>query len=128
MRSLPRRRDHGDGPALPVLPAPAAVRALCSLGDVAWDAGDIDQAHAAYDRSLSLYQETGERRGEAIVLGNLGTAYEREGDYVRAADHFTRALTLFQDLGHRPGEAEMLTSIGRVESRGREVVRPCLSG
>jgi tetratricopeptide (TPR) repeat protein len=61
---------------------------------------------------LTLDREIGDRRGEAIDLGNLGRAYADLGETRKAIDFYEQALTLDREFGDRMGEAIDLEDIG----------------
>ena len=76
--------------------------------------GDYPAAAGLLERALALYQDLGDRRGEADALRNLGRVRYVTGDYPAATDLLERALALYQDLGDRRGEAGALHDLGRV--------------
>lgn len=59
-----------------------------------------------FEQTLALFRENGDRRGEAISLGQIGNCYERLGDYPRALEHLGRALAMKQELGDQTKIAE----------------------
>lgn len=59
-----------------------------------------------------MCRQLGDKSGEARVLGNLGTVYQRQGDYQQAAARLYQALDLFRQIGDRDGEAEARNCIG----------------
>ena len=67
-----------------------------------------------FERTLSLYQAAGDRRGEAIVLGLIGNCYKRFGEHQKALDLLNRALAMKRQLGDRVEEAKTLSNIGLV--------------
>jgi len=72
------------------------------------------QARDSYAQAFSFYRALGDRRREAVALGNLGLVYDDVGQYARARDAYTQALVLFRILGDRGGEAGALNGLGRV--------------
>lgn len=67
--------------------------------------GDLDAAHDAYRRALDLHRETGDRRGEASALYNLGGVYEARDDPRTAIACYERAQTLYERAGERDSAA-----------------------
>jgi DNA-binding SARP family transcriptional activator/tetratricopeptide (TPR) repeat protein len=76
------------------------------------DLGDDDQARGHYASSLSLYQQLGNRLGEAKIHDSLGFVAERQGRYADALSHAERALRLYQAIGDKANEAEALNNAG----------------
>ena len=74
--------------------------------------GDYDQAAAHYDRSLRLYQQLGNRLGEAKVHQELGMLAGYQGRNADALRHEEEALRLHQAISHRTGEASALNDVG----------------
>jgi tetratricopeptide (TPR) repeat protein/transcriptional regulator with XRE-family HTH domain len=90
------------------------AQAVCSrlLGAACNGLGDHDQARAQFASSLTLYQQLGNRLGEAKTHQNLFFLSQRQGRYIDALDHAEHALRLYQAVGYQPGEAEALNDVG----------------
>jgi tetratricopeptide (TPR) repeat protein len=73
---------------------------------------DYTAGTQAAQRALALFQEAGDRRGEAQSLYSLGSAARHQADYSTAHDYFQYALALSQELGDRRGEAQGVRSLG----------------
>jgi len=102
-----------------------ALAAAVRMGDVAAQAlagrllastcislGDYDQARHYYTSSAALYQQLGNRLGEAKIQHSLGYLAERQGRYADALAHCEQALRLFQVIGEKRPEAELLNAVG----------------
>src|SRR5262245_39283511 len=59
-------------------------------------------------------RETGDRRGEAATLTNIGNVDSLRGEWLNALDLYNQALGLPRAVGDRHGEAGMLNNIGGV--------------
>ena len=64
------------------------------------------------EQSLAPHYETGDRRGEAADLGNLGLAYADPGDTRRAIEYHEQALAIDREIGDRRGEAIASWNLG----------------
>ena len=84
------------------------------LGDVLTAMGDYGAARTAYEQSLAIDEETGDERGEAATLGQLGTLALYEGNLAEAAERYQVALRRFQQLGEPESEAVLWHQLGRV--------------
>jgi tetratricopeptide (TPR) repeat protein len=111
----------------------AAVRYAEEAGEVALRAGDrtrrsaalnnmsialielgrLDAARAAIDEALAGYRESGNRRGEADALANLGFAEERAG--APARELYLASLAVYRELDFDEGKVEILEALGRLE-------------
>jgi tetratricopeptide (TPR) repeat protein/transcriptional regulator with XRE-family HTH domain len=91
--------------------------ALNNLGLAFWSVNRIDEAAAAFERSLALFHAAGDRGGAAKAVGNLGLVEQSEGLRDQAADHYRQAIDLFRETGDRTGEARVLSNLGSVTAR-----------
>lgn len=57
-----------------------------------------DDAERHFTRSMELYRDLGDLKGESLVLTNLAILYSGRDDYVRALEHARRALELEERL------------------------------
>ncbi|MEM9274652.1 MAG: tetratricopeptide repeat protein [Cyanobacteria bacterium P01_F01_bin.143] len=64
------------------------------------------EALQSWQLALEIYQEIGDRNGEATVIGNLGLAYGNLGQYDQAIEYSQQSLVIFQEIGDRNGEAQ----------------------
>ncbi|MEM6591495.1 MAG: tetratricopeptide repeat protein, partial [Cyanobacteria bacterium P01_C01_bin.73] len=87
---------------------------LLELGTRQYRGGQLQGALQSWNEALALYQTSGDRRGEANTLGNLGLVYDAIGQYQRAIDAHQRSLAIERELGNRQGEAISLGSLGLV--------------
>ncbi len=60
--------------------------------------GQMGRAIELYEQRLAIAREIGDRRGEGIVLGNLGIAYAALGQTERAVSLLERALQIGQEI------------------------------
>lgn len=93
---------------------PGSAQVNDSLGTVYAALGQIDQALAAYARSLADKTVLGDRQGVAITLGNLGRLAFQSGRYGDALHYFNNDIMLARQLGDVRGEAKLMNDIGRV--------------
>lgn len=99
--------------------------------DMTWELADPLHYHcrvfalwqpwvASHELGLEAARRAGNRRGEAIILRNLGNAYRDQGITRRAMDCYTAGLDIARDLDNRLMEAAMLNGAGEVSlDRGR---------
>jgi DNA-binding SARP family transcriptional activator/tetratricopeptide (TPR) repeat protein len=113
----------------------AVARALSGrlLALACEDLGDRDQARRLYVSSLLLYQQLGNRLGEARIHQNLGALAERQGRYADALGHAEQALRLYRAIGDKASEATMLNNVGWLHGllgdyhQARELCRQALT-
>ncbi|WP_256474719.1 BTAD domain-containing putative transcriptional regulator [Amycolatopsis sp. WQ 127309] len=76
--------------------------------------GDLDAAKALTLRALQTSRRTGDQRGEADALHDLGRFEARTGTLDDARTHLVDALVLRRDLGEVRGEAQTLSVLAEV--------------
>jgi tetratricopeptide (TPR) repeat protein len=109
---LAQSQDLLDGPNL----ADTDIRAerafvLLQVGRLTSE-GDYPTAHAAYEQSLALFHELGDRWGEAAVLFGLGAGcIDFLGDYDQAQQYLEQSLSLRRALDDRLGMVEALARV-----------------
>lgn len=72
------------------------------------------EALPLFEEALRLSRAAGDRRNEAIVLGNLGVCYKNLGDYDRALQFHEESLARKRRLGDREQIGRTLSNIGQV--------------
>jgi CHAT domain-containing protein/uncharacterized protein HemY len=70
------------------------------------------EALKQFQQAATLYQQLGDRKGEAMALSRQGTAYFRLEQYPKAAQSFQAVLTLYEQLGDRANIGRMLNDLG----------------
>ena len=85
----------------------ADARTLNMAGNSFADRGMWNDAIECYERSRARYVQTGDRRGEALVLNNLGATSYAIGDWDAALVYYRDALAALRVQGER--ETELLT-------------------
>lgn len=66
----------------------------------------------SYQESLKLYQEIGDRNGEAIILNDIASVYERYGELYKAIDYYKLALIIAQQLKNNSLIGSILNNVG----------------
>ena len=85
---------------------------LDRLAYLRFQLGDYPEARRLYNKSLKIWQDLGERSGEAGTLFAMGSLADASGDYPEARRLYNESLKIFQDLGERSGEARTLFALG----------------
>ena len=95
------------------------AEALNLQGLVALDRGERTRAKDLFQKCVELRRHTGEKRGLAVALLNLGSAYDHD-DNESAIMYFEESVRLFRDIGDINASARALTSLGlSTQSTGR---------
>ncbi len=82
--------------------------------------GDFNRAGRAYEASLAVCRQTGNRRREAISLVNLSYVAQRQGEYEKAENYVIKGLELLHSLDLRYHCAIALAMLsGPVASQGK---------
>jgi tetratricopeptide (TPR) repeat protein len=88
-------------------------RLQTSLGDVLTNMGNYDRARESYEASLAIKKEIGgDRRGEAVVQGQLGTLARKQNNIPEAIQRYQEALEIFQQLNEPAMEATAWHQLG----------------
>jgi tetratricopeptide (TPR) repeat protein len=81
-------------------------------GDVAGTLGDYQWVPEYFANGRKLYQQLGNRRGEALCLHGLASIAEYLGQYAEALGYAEQAASLFRGIGDKAGETELLSTVG----------------
>ena len=74
--------------------------------------GHPDRAVPLHRSAQLIFEETGNRYGEALALNGLGLALAASGEPKAALRQFDRARTLLQELGDSQREGKVLVNLG----------------
>jgi predicted ATPase/class 3 adenylate cyclase len=95
------------------VPPAVLARALDGAGVLAEAQGDVEHGVALHAEALMLWEEAGNRLGQARSHNNLGLIELHDrGNLLLAQEHFERALALYREEGDRPGIAAALHNLG----------------
>jgi tetratricopeptide (TPR) repeat protein len=78
------------------------------------DKASLEQAIVKWKEAVKLYQQVGDRGGEAVTLPGIGRVYSNLGEQQQALKYYNQALPLLRAVGDRGGEAATLNNIGKV--------------
>ncbi|WP_333143522.1 CHAT domain-containing tetratricopeptide repeat protein [Microcoleus sp. B13-B6] len=65
-----------------------------------------------FQQALKIYQEIGDRFGEAQALGNSAITYKKLGKYARSLEDLGKVLEIMRSIPNREGEAMALRQLG----------------
>jgi tetratricopeptide (TPR) repeat protein len=108
----PRAQTQQDAIAIAAVLASTAVKASIKEGTLESKKKGLGEAR----RAFQLWQETGDRTGEAQTLNSIGFLQEALGQPRNALDSYRQALTIWRAIGDRAGEAEALHDIAAAYS------------
>ena len=94
-----------------------AVRIPAAMSGFLLAHGHVDQSVALHETALAAARQAGDRAGQAIAFGELGTLAWLTGDLPAAAASLAGALGLYRDTGDLPGQAYVLNQLGFVQVR-----------
>jgi tetratricopeptide (TPR) repeat protein len=83
-----------------------------TLGGLAWQRGQLDEAVDYVERSLQLYEKLGYAWGQATAYGNLGILSDILGNWPRAIEYHQQAYALHETIGYLEGQARSLDNLG----------------
>jgi len=88
------------------------AKALLMLGIIYNDQGNITEALKYNNKSINLYEETGDQKGTADAIYNIGRIYYSQGNIPEALDYFTKSLEIFEEIGDIKGMAGSFNNKG----------------
>jgi tetratricopeptide (TPR) repeat protein len=99
-----------------------------SLGKVAMEQEQWEQAEQYYRQSLSIYEEYQDRYSQAGVDFNLGVMRQKQRKWGQAEQYYQQALQVFVESQDRYLQATIYNNLGRMalEQRQWEQARHCL--
>lgn len=123
--------------ALPLLREPAnapdRLRALKALAQLRYQRGDVSGARAAFVQAQEVAQQVKDRRGEALLLLDLGRLEVTDGDPRRGLELLSQALNLCTEMDDLLGQtsaqvrsAQALAALGHL-SEAWQRLGPALS-
>ena len=89
-----------------------------SLGNLALDRGEYDEAERHYRRALDIEEQVGDQDGLADTYHNLGALAQKRGDYDEAERQYQRSLGIKERLGDQIGLARSYLQLGSI-AKGR---------
>ncbi|MDA1000005.1 MAG: tetratricopeptide repeat protein [bacterium] len=90
------------------------VRSLVGLAAIQGDLGEIEASLKNLEEAMHICQGSGDKAGEALVLGQMGIAYSGQDQFTRALEYYEQALALHRELGSDKGIAANLSNIGNI--------------
>jgi tetratricopeptide (TPR) repeat protein len=64
-----------------------------------------------HEQSLTIYRQIGDRRGEGLLLNNIGAIHNSQGEYTEARAYLEQGLRIRREIGDRKGEAETIPNL-----------------
>ena len=84
------------------------------IGRLYRDTGRLDEAMVQLNAALALFAESGDDRGIASTVDDLGKVHWLKGDYAAALESTQKALTMRRKIGDRRSIALSLNNLGLV--------------
>ncbi len=91
-----------------------ASASLTEQGDCLLFLGRLDEAAATYEAGIKISEKLDDRRGTAVVKGQLGTVRLEQKDYGAALQAYHEALEIFTELNEPASVATIWHQIGMV--------------
>lgn len=87
-------------------------QALDTLGSVAYQQGNLEQANIYAGQALEAALSGNLPNAQANALGHLGLYAQRSGDYLAAQNYLNASMEISQQIGDRLGVAFCLNALG----------------
>jgi tetratricopeptide (TPR) repeat protein len=92
----------------------SAARCIKSLGGIALDRSEHEQARSSLEHALSLFRQVCNSIGEANCLDSLGDIAFERSEYEQAQARYEEALPLYRQVSSVLGEANCLRSLADI--------------
>lgn len=93
-------------------PSLRAAWILTRVNAISLPRREYEPAIRALREALGIYQQTGDRLGEARATGYLGNVLARTGERDEAIRQYERSEAIFRELGHRRGLSTCRGNLG----------------
>lgn len=94
----------------------ALTELLVAQASIEDERGHFDKSRASFERALALARDTGNRRGEALVLVNLASLENGAGDAAAAGALLRNGLDAAREAGDLSLEGITLANLGATEA------------
>jgi tetratricopeptide (TPR) repeat protein len=88
------------------------ANAFHNMGNYEQGNGNEPEALKYFERSLTLRQEIGDKRGIGRSLANMAIIYHNKGDILKGLDNYEKALSYFEEIDDKDLIGFVLTYIG----------------
>ncbi len=75
----------------------------------------LSESLSAHEKALRLYDESGDKEGQAREWMNIGGVYRQRGDHERARDAYSKALSLAAMEEDRPAQAACMNNLAMLD-------------
>ena len=100
-----------------ILPSNILIKKAAALNNIGYynnSEGKPDKALEYYEKSLHVYEQSGNTEGVAGALNNLGLTCKKKGKVTEALQYYNRSLKLFEETRDKKSAATCLTNIGSI--------------
>jgi tetratricopeptide (TPR) repeat protein len=88
------------------------VKCWKGIGNAYLDLCDYPKTISAYNESIRIAREIGDRKSEGSALGSLGLAHTYCAKYHQANEFYQQHLMIVQEIGDRTGECNVFGNLG----------------
>lgn len=93
---------------------------LLNVGNAYYNLGDLKNAADYHLKSLSLFEEVNNKRGQSFCLNSLGNDYSELKQYSAAKKYYSKSEKLKEELGDKRGLLTTWMSLGVVYQQTNE--------
>ena len=80
---------------------PEEANALFHLGSIFDDQKQFEDAQSLYLRALTIYEQINDRRGQCVLINNLGVTASNLNDTEMTLTYYEKALAIADEIGYR---------------------------
>ncbi|KYC35391.1 hypothetical protein WA1_06080 [Scytonema hofmannii PCC 7110] len=93
---------------------PDTGQLLVQQGVESYQVGRLQSAIKDWEQALTIYKDTNDRTGEAVVLENLARAYQQVGQMDKSIAHWDKAIAYYRKVGDVQQVGRMLIEQSQV--------------
>ncbi|MBD2384210.1 CHAT domain-containing protein [Cylindrospermum sp. FACHB-282] len=90
---------------------------LYQLGIQQFNQGQFQEALKTFEQGLVIVRQIRERRGEGVILNEIGGVYRSLGEYAKALEFLQQALAIYKQIDDKASEGGTLNNIGLVYNK-----------
>ncbi len=95
---------------------PGIAKANLSIGGNYETKSDHPNALLYEYKALKIYEASGDKPDQALMLGDIGIIYHTEGDQTKAMEYDSLSLKIYQEINDKQGTARLLSNIANIYS------------
>jgi tetratricopeptide (TPR) repeat protein len=94
---------------------------LNNIGIIYMRKGELDTALEYHQKSLQIFEKTGNKQGIAYAFNNIGIIYSSKGELDTALEYYQKSLQKVVEIGNKQDISGLFNNIGNIYMRKGEL-------